>query len=103
MWKLFNAADALFVSLPRVPDEEIFSAVIEDLITTCRASTGSSTGQVRVFGEMVSLLWNVNLGATISLEEMWNKVIDRNSVSLMCTYALNGRNGIPDSLHSLHS
>jgi len=86
-----------------VPDEEIFSAVIENLITTCRASTDSSSGQVRVFGEMVSLLWNANLGATISLEEMWNKIIDRNSVSLMCTYALNGSNGIPDSLHSLHS
>ena len=86
-----------------VPDEEIFSAAIEKLIATCRASTGSSTGQVRVFGEMVSLLWNANLGATISLEEMWNKIIDRNSVSLMCTYALNGRDGIPDSLHSLHS
>ena len=86
-----------------VPDEEIFSAVIEELITSCRASTRSSTGQVRVFGEMVSLLWNSNLRATISLEEMWNRIIDRNSVSLMCTYALNGRDGIPDLLHSLHS
>jgi KaiC/GvpD/RAD55 family RecA-like ATPase len=86
-----------------VPDEELFSVAVEKLITACRASTGSLTGQVRVFGEMVSLLWNDNLGATISLEDMWNKVIDRNSVSLMCTYALNGRDGIPDSLHSLHS
>jgi KaiC/GvpD/RAD55 family RecA-like ATPase len=86
-----------------VPDEEIFSAVIEELIAACRATTGSSTGQVRVFGEMVSLLWNANLGATISLEEMWNRIIDRTAVSLMCTYALNGRDGIPDSLHSLHS
>ncbi len=86
-----------------VPDEDLFGDAVEKLIATCRASTGSSTGQVRVFGEMVSLLWNSNLGATISLEEMWNKVIDRNSVSLMCTYALNGRDGIPDSLDSLHS
>jgi KaiC/GvpD/RAD55 family RecA-like ATPase len=86
-----------------VPDEGMFSAAVEKLITTCRASTGSATGQVRVFGEMVSLLWNDDLGATISLEEMWNRVIDRNSISLMCTYALNGREGIPDSLHSLHS
>jgi KaiC/GvpD/RAD55 family RecA-like ATPase len=85
------------------PDEDLFSDAVEKLIAACRASTGSSTGQVRVFGEMVSLLWNSNLGATISLEEMWNKVIDRNSVSLLCTYALNGRDGIPDSLHSLHS
>jgi KaiC/GvpD/RAD55 family RecA-like ATPase len=86
-----------------VPDEEIFSAVIEELIKSCRASTGRSTGQVRVFCEMVSLLWNSNLRATISLEEMWNRIIDRNSVSLMCTYALNGRDRIPDLLHSLHS
>ena len=86
-----------------VPDEELFGDAVEKLIATCRAATGSSTGQVRVFGEMVSLLWNANLGATISLEEMWNTIIDRNSVSLMCTYALNGRDGIPDSLHLLHS
>jgi KaiC/GvpD/RAD55 family RecA-like ATPase len=86
-----------------VPDEEIFSAVLEELIKSCRAGTGRSTGQVRVFCEMVSLLWNSNLMATISLEEMWNRIIDRNSVSLMCTYALNGRDRIPNSLHSLHS
>jgi hypothetical protein len=86
-----------------MPDEEMLSAVVENLIATSRASTGSSTGQVRVFGEMVSLLWNAHLGATISLEEMWNRIIDRNSISLLCTYALDGRAGIPDSLHSLHS
>ena len=86
-----------------VPDEEIFSAVIEELIAACRAVTASSPGHVRVFGEMVSLLWDSNLHATISLEEMWNRIIDRNSVSLMCAYALNGRHGIPDSLRALHS
>jgi KaiC/GvpD/RAD55 family RecA-like ATPase len=86
-----------------VPDEEIFSAVIEELIKSCRASAGRATGQVRVFCEMVSMLWKSDLTATISLEEIWNRIIDRNSVSLMCTYALNGRDGIPDSLHSLHS
>jgi hypothetical protein len=86
-----------------VPDEERFSAAVGKLIAGCRASTGAPMGQVRVFGEMVSLLWNANLGATISLEEMWNRIIDKHTVSLMCTYALNGQSEIPASLHSLHS
>jgi hypothetical protein len=86
------------------PDEEKFKAVVGKLISDCRTRTGiGPQGRVRVFGEMVSLLWNSNIGATISLEEMWNRIIDQHSVSLMCTYALNGRNEIPASLQSLHS
>jgi hypothetical protein len=51
---------------------------------------GQSTGQVPIFGEMVSLFWNDRLGATVSFEEMWNRIIERNSIPLMCTYAPNG-------------
>jgi hypothetical protein len=87
-----------------VPDEEIFKSMLTRIIAKCRSSTGKGAlGQVRVFGEMVSLLWNAQLDATISLEEMWNRVIDEHSVSLMCTYALGGRKDIPVELHSLHS
>ncbi len=70
-----------------MPNEVVFNAAVAKLITDCRASTGSSQGRVRVFGEMVSLLWDENLRATISLEEMWNEIIDQYSVSLLCTYA----------------
>jgi hypothetical protein len=86
------------------PDKELFRAAVGRMIRTCRASTGNgSEGTVRLFGEMVSLLWNENLGATISLEDMWNEVIEEHRVSLMCTYALNGQSDIDEALHALHN
>jgi hypothetical protein len=87
-----------------VPDEDLFKALLSKMIAKSRSSTGKGAlGQVRVFGEMVSLLWNADLHATISLEEMWSRLIDEHSVSLMCTYALGGRKEIPVELHALHS
>lgn len=87
-----------------VPDEDLFKALLSTMIGKSRASTGrGANGKVRVFGEMVSLLWNADVGATISLEEMWSRIIDEHSVSLMCTYALGGRKDIPVELHALHS
>lgn len=86
-----------------VPNEDIFREVLSGMIANSRASTGKADGRVRIFGEMVSLLWNADLGATISLEEMWNGVIEEHSVSLMCTYALGGRKDVPVELHALHS
>jgi KaiC/GvpD/RAD55 family RecA-like ATPase len=87
-----------------VPNEDIFRELLRRMIANSRASTGKGLdGRVRIFGEMVSLLWNADLGATISLEEMWSRVIDEHSVSLMCTYALGGRKDIPVELHALHS
>jgi hypothetical protein len=86
-----------------VPDEDIFREVLSGMIANSKASTGRADGRVRIFGEMVSLLYNANLGATISLEEMWNRIIDEHSVSLMCTYALGGHKDIPVELHALHS
>jgi hypothetical protein len=87
-----------------VPDEDIFKSILSRMIADSRATTGKGTdGRVRLFGEMVSLLWNADLGATISLEEMWGRIIEQHSVSLMCTYALGGRKDIPGELHALHS
>jgi KaiC/GvpD/RAD55 family RecA-like ATPase len=87
-----------------VPDEDVFKNILSRMIAESKASTGKGTdSRVRVFGEMVSLLWNADLGATISLEEMWGRIIEQHSVSLMCTYALGGRKDIPVELHALHS
>jgi hypothetical protein len=87
-----------------MPDKELFHLAVGRMITRARAATGKgSAGLVRVFGEMVSLLWNANLGATISLEDMWNEIIEMHRVPLMCTYALNGRDDIHQALHALHT
>ena len=71
------------------------------MIANSRA--GRADGRVRIFGEMVSLLWNADLGATVSLEKDMEHVTDEHSVSLMCTYALGGRKDIPADLHAIHS
>ena len=53
---------------------------------------------------MVSQLRTQNLTATTRLEELWNEVIEEHSVSLLCTYALNGASDhIPEALIHLHS
>lgn len=65
----------------------------------------ATLGQVRVFGEIVSLLRGTNLPATTRLEELWSQAIDNHSVSVMCTYALCGsaHETLPESLTALHS
>jgi hypothetical protein len=81
-----------------MPDTGRFKSVIAPIINRSRA-------HVRVFGEMVSLLWEKNLAAAIRLEEMWNEAIGSGSFTLMCTYTLCGaaQESIPESLAALHS
>jgi hypothetical protein len=84
-------------------DEDAFKDRIADLIE--RAKEASSTGQVRVSGEMVNLLWMESPEATHRLEELWNEVIKLHSVPLLCAYALGGNRPdvLPASLVACHS
>jgi hypothetical protein len=83
---------------------ERFETDVDEIIKACRATTvQGANGMVRGFGELVGIVWSVNLGTTVSLEQMWNRIIDRHKVSLMCTYELKGRKDIPDSVRALHS
>jgi hypothetical protein len=44
-------------------------------------------GKVRVFGEMVALLWQADqIGAALDLEALWNELARHYSFSLLCTY-----------------
>lgn len=65
------------------PDPASFWQVISPLIRAAR-----QIGQpVRVFGEMVALLWGADLAsAAIELEAMWNEIGRRYSFSLLCAY-----------------
>jgi hypothetical protein len=65
-------------------DEELFRSTVGSLIDKVRGS------KVRLFGDMVNQLRGNNLKATTRLEELWNQVIEKYSVSLLCTYALQG-------------
>ncbi|MDP9112109.1 MAG: MEDS domain-containing protein [Acidobacteriota bacterium] len=84
-------------------DEHRFKTTIGDLIQTARAA--SSNGEVRVFGEMVDLIWIPNPPATQRLEELWNQVIKLHAVPLLCAYALGGSRpeALPESLIECHS
>lgn len=83
-------------------DEHVFMTTVGRLIE--KAKTASFTGQVRVFGEIVNLLWMPNPQATQRLEELWNDVIEVYSVPLLCSYALGGSRPdlLPEPLVACH-
>jgi KaiC/GvpD/RAD55 family RecA-like ATPase len=85
-------------------DEALFKATINGVIERARAS--SPDRKVRIFGEMASLLFaRDEVALAERLEELWNEVIESQSVSLFCTYTLlqSRYNALPDSLSKLHS
>ena len=77
------------------PDEARFKTVIGELIGSITWPRGRFR-DVRVYGEMVNLLWSDNLPAAARLEELWNDVIEEDSISLFCAYCLDG-GGQPDA------
>lgn len=65
------------------PDEELFTRTMEELLV--RARIGAA--RVRVFAEMVSLLWARGYGAaTVRLEELWQEICHRQPLTLYCAY-----------------
>jgi hypothetical protein len=87
------------------PDEARFKAIVRDLVTVAKAS--GRFRDVRVYGEMVNLLWTDNQPAAARLEELWNDVIEEHSISLFCAYCLDGggqaERVFPPDLRALHT
>jgi hypothetical protein len=83
-------------------DEYEFKLKISNMIKTAKAG---GKRPVRVFGEMVSLIWQSRRRTTERLEELWNDVIEQHSVPLLCAYALGGTipDAFPESLLAQHS
>ena len=72
-----------------MPDVERFNAAFDGILQTV-ARKASAAG-VRVYGEMVDLLWkDGNYKAAIRLEEIWNERASSNEFFLLCAYALRG-------------
>lgn len=83
----FDATDVLAkVMLNGTPEPERFARVVGNAIT----QAAESQRHVRIFGEMVPLLWvQGNLDAAIRLEELWNEWYHRlNTFSLLCAYPI---------------
>lgn len=87
------------------PDEARFKALIAKMVASVRASRRFR--DVRVYGEMVDLLWSDNLPAATRLEELWNDVLEEHSISLFCAYCLDAggrpQQVFPPGLRTLHT
>jgi PAS domain S-box-containing protein len=93
----------LLASITRdgMPDEALFATNVGDVIEQARSG---GRRKVRVFGEMVNLLWRSNTPAAIRLEELWNDLIARSELSLFCAYSTShGHERFPEALRAAHS
>jgi MEDS: MEthanogen/methylotroph, DcmR Sensory domain len=65
------------------PDAELFSTTITEALKRARRKGG----KVRVFGEMVAVMWaQRHCGAAIKLEHLWNELCQKESFPLFCAY-----------------
>lgn len=86
-----------------IMDEDRFKAGVGSLIDTVRKQSG--TNSVRLFGEMVDLIWTSNLSATIRLERLGNELIESHSITVLCAYSIGGSKptSLPAPLLACHS
>lgn len=90
------------------PDWGRFRATIGPVLEACRAATRADA-RVRVFGEMVDLLWRTgNRAAAIRLEALWNELARQQSFTLLCAYSMGnfympGDGELFDKVCGLHS
>jgi hypothetical protein len=68
-----------------MPDRVAFRALAAGMVDRVRSA---GYHKIRLYGEMVDLLWPHNLEASVRLEEMWNEVLDDEQVSLLCAYRI---------------
>jgi hypothetical protein len=85
-------------------DEHRFKTIFGRMIESAKNFNGKRR-PVRVFGEMVDLLWKSDPRITERIEELWNEVIEAHSVPLLCGYSLAGTkpDAFPKSLLTCHS
>ena len=65
------------------PDARAFNAEVGELVRRA----GGSDGRVRVYGEIVALLWDAgHVAAAVELEALWNELGRDVAFSLFCAY-----------------
>lgn len=84
-----SAAEMLSkMMVDNVPDPDRFRRL---MAPTIEAVGGETRRTVRVYCEIVDLLWRVSqTGAATQLEAMWNTLSTRHPFVLLCAYALEG-------------
>jgi hypothetical protein len=91
--------------LDGTPNAGEFKGAVERAIDRA-ASDGHAHRKVRIFGEMVSLLYGANqIPAAEKLEEFWNQLVASRSISLFCAYSLvlQSPAQLPESLVNCHT
>lgn len=81
---VLDAAETLArFTVDGVPDEQLFTAVVDTLLDDVQVSGK----RARAFGEMVALLWaEGNRAGALRLEQLWNTVCHQRGLSLLCAY-----------------
>jgi len=70
-------------------DGDIDFALLEKTIADFGARRTNEGRPLRIYGEMVALLWkDGNVSASIRLEDFWNSLLDVQPVKLMCGYPI---------------
>jgi signal transduction histidine kinase len=68
-----------------MPDRDRFFAVLNELLDRI----GRNGTQIRIFGEMVDVLWREgNSTAAIRLEQLWNELAEARPFELLCGYSM---------------
>ena len=66
------------------PNKDLFMESVKEVVTRAR---GKKRRPVRAYGEMVAILWaQGHSGATIRLENLWNKFSETEAFCLFCAY-----------------
>ncbi len=84
------------------PDGDQFQVLTSGLIADARRA--SRNGRVRLYGEMVNLLWaRGEAGAAMRLEELWGKVVPQAAVPLFCAYRVDEDDALAPCLRDAHT
>jgi hypothetical protein len=63
------------------------AAAFWETMSPALAAASRRHGPVRVFGEMVAVLWDAGLAdSAIELEALWNEIVRQYRVALLCAY-----------------
>src|SRR5215471_545993 len=82
------------------PDAAPFRQLVSTLVHSARRA--SATGHVRVYGEMVDVLWREGKrSAVLRLEELWHELCDAEALELLCAYCLDFLTG-PEQEQAFH-
>jgi signal transduction histidine kinase len=71
------------------PNEDRFNEVVGGMVARALGSARGAQPRVKIFGEMVALLWaDGRADAAIRLEQLWNGLARTKSFSLICAYPM---------------